>query len=71
MEVTSLGRTISIGLGVIKQKWSLIFQLTFPKNDKGQNAPNEHKLRFEKTLILQNMGDELSNQWKNTNEVLV
>jgi hypothetical protein len=45
--------------------------LTFPKNDKGQNAPNEHKLRFEKTLILQNMGDELSNQWKNTNEVLV
>jgi hypothetical protein len=45
--------------------------LTFPKKDKGQNAPNEHKLRFEKTLILQNMGDEMSNEWKDTNEVLV
>jgi hypothetical protein len=50
---------------------SLILQLTFPKRDKGGNPPNEHKLRFEKTLILQNMGDEMSNKWKDTNEVLV
>lgn len=50
---------------------SLILQLIFPKMDKGGNTPNECKLRFEKTLILQNMGDEMSNEWKDTNEVLV